>query len=134
LSQRRPSSPAELGRIKGIPRRLPSRERRRLLSVIERGMQDPVPKRPARRHRDRPDEETSDRYEALREWRKNRAKDRGVEADVVLSNRVLHVLARHDPTSLAELDALGILTEWERQEYGREIVSALRRHRRVAAR
>jgi ribonuclease D len=133
LSQRRPSSPTELGRIKGIPRRLPSRERRRLLSVIERGMQDPVPKRPARKH-DRPDEETSDRYEALREWRTNRAKDRGVEADVVLSNRVLHILARHDPTSMAELDALGVLNEWECGEYGREIVSALRRHRRFAAR
>lgn len=134
LSQRRPSSLAELGRIRGIPRLLPSRERRLLLSVIEQGLRDPLPKRPARRRNDRPDDETSDRYEALREWRKNRAKDRGVESDVVLSNRVLHILARHDPTSLEELDALGILNEWERSEYGREIVSALRRHRRFAAR
>jgi ribonuclease D len=133
LSQRRPTSLAELGRIKGMPRRLPAKERRKMLSLVERGLRAAPPRRPGReRNDDRPDEETQDRYEALREWRSKRAEARGVEADVVLSNRTLRTLARHNPTSVAGLDAIDALNDWERREYGREIVALLRRRRRFA--
>ncbi len=74
-----------------------------------------------------------DRYEALREWRKRRAEGRGVEPDVVLSNRTLHLLARHNPTSPERLDAIDVLNDWERQEYGREIVGLLRRQMRIGS-
>jgi ribonuclease D len=131
MSRQRPRSLSELGHIKGLPRRLPSRERRRLLSIIGQGLRDDPPPKPERASRDRPDEETVDRYEALRRWRKERAKARGVEPDVVLSNRTLHVLARRNPTSPDALAASGSLNDWERQEYGREIVALLRRQKRI---
>jgi ribonuclease D len=134
LSRRCPTSLAELGRIKGMPRRLPAKERRRILAVIERGRRAPPPKKPAPARNGRPDEATVSRYEALREWRSNRAKARGVEADVVLSNRTLRSLARHNPTALGKLDEISALTDWERQEYGREIVALLRRQRRFGFR
>ena len=43
---------------------------------------------------------------ALRQWRKQRAERRGVESDVVLSNRALHVLARCNPTTVQALEEL----------------------------
>ena len=130
LSRQRPRSIAELGRIKGIPRYLPSRGRRRILSIIAREARASPPHRPERVQGGRLDEATEDRYETLREWRKKRAKARGVEPDVVLSNRTLRLLAQHNPTSPRELDASDVLNSWERREYGREIVSLLRRQQR----
>ena len=125
-----PRSLSELAHIKGLPRRLPSRERRRLLSVIGQGLRDDPPQPPDRASRERPDDATIDRYEALRRWRKERAEARGVEPDVVLSNRTLRVLARRNPMSPEALAASGTLNDWERQEYGREIVALLRRQKR----
>jgi ribonuclease D len=131
MSKQRPRSLSELAHIRGLPRRLPSRERRRLLSVIGQGLRDDPPQKPIRESRDRRDEAAFDRYEALRRWRKERAETRGVEPDVVLSNRTLHVLARRNPTSPEALAASGLLNDWERQEYGREIVALLRRQKRI---
>ncbi len=133
LSQQMPSSYAELGRTTGIPRRLPARERRSLLQVIEEGLRAPAPVRPRRRGA-RPDEEIVDRYEALRGWRRERAKERGVEPDVVLSNRTLHAIADENPTSTQALADVGALNDWERDEYGRELIGLLRRHARIRTR
>jgi ribonuclease D len=133
LSQQMPSSYAELGRVTGIPRRLPARERRHLLQVIEEGLRAPVPVRPRRRGARR-DEETIDRYEALRDWRRKRAKERGVEPDVVLSNRTLHAIADQNPTSTRALADIEALNDWERDEYGRELIGLLRRHARIRTR
>jgi ribonuclease D len=127
LAQRAPQSIAELGRIKGVPRRLSSRERRKLLAVIEQGIHAPPPSRPRRTDGQRPDEATIDRYEALRDWRRERAGARGVEPDVILSNHILHTLARVNPTSLDRLDDIDALNKWERERYGREIITLLRR-------
>jgi ribonuclease D len=128
LAQRAPQSIAELGRIKGLPRRLSSRQRRKLLGIIERGLHASPPSRPRRDNGQRPDEATVDRYEALRDWRRERAGARGVEPDVILSNHILHVLARVNPTSLDRLDDIDALNNWERERYGREIITLLRRH------
>ena len=130
LSQRAPRSFAELGRINGLPRRMPSRERRALLGLVEQGLGAPIPTRSRRDRRDRPDDEMMDRYEALRKWRRERAEARGVEPDVILSNHILRDLAARNPNSPAQLNGLEILNDWERREYGREIVALLRRQAR----
>jgi ribonuclease D len=134
LSRQRPTSLAELGRVKGMPRHLPPKERQRILKAIERGLRAPPPPRQEQGRNGRLDGEELSRYQALREWRSRRAEVRGVEADVVLSNRTLRILARHHPTSLASLDAVGVLNDWERREYGREIVALLRRQGRLGTR
>jgi ribonuclease D len=129
LSQQAPRSLSELGRIRGLPRHLSHRARRKLLSVIEQGLRDGPPQKPAPQN-NRPDRKEIDRYEALRQWRNQQAQQRGVEPDVVLSNRTLHILAQHNPTSSEALNATRALSDWERQKYGREIIAQLRRQRR----
>jgi ribonuclease D len=132
LSQRVPRSFAELGRIKGLPHRMRSRERHDLLDVVERGLRAPVPTKPVRLA-GRYDDETRARYEALREWRKARAEARGVEPVVILSNDMLRALADENPSSPEELDAMDVLNAWERREYGREVITLLRRQARIQA-
>jgi ribonuclease D len=46
---------------------------------------------------------------------------------VILSNHVLRLLADQDPHSTEHLDELEVLNEWEQREYGREVISLLRR-------
>ena len=45
-----------------------------------------------------------ERYTALREWRKTRALERGVESDVIISKDALWTLAERAPDSLDEMD------------------------------
>jgi len=125
LSQVRPRSWSELQQIRGMPRFLSTRERKQLLTAIEEGLSDTPPRRAKREHDGARDQATLDRYEALRRWRNARATARGVEPDVILSNRVLRLLARHNPTSPEQLEGGELLTEWEQREYGRDIVAVL---------
>ena len=133
LSRKCPKSLSELGRIKGLPRHLPPNAKRRLLSTIERGLRAQSPVRPERVPNNQRDQEEIERYEALRRWRKRCAQSRGVEPDVVLSNRILHVLAQRNPTSPKALDGIKALEDWERQTYGRELVAVLRRQDRIGS-
>ncbi len=125
LSQVCPRSWSELEEIRGMPRHLSARERKQLLAAIEDGLGSTPPRRPRRERNGAYDQAVLDRYETLRRWRNARAAARGVEPDVILSNRTLHALARHNPTSPAQLEVKDLLTGWERQEYGQEIIGVL---------
>jgi ribonuclease D len=131
LSHQVPRSLSDLGRVRGLPRRLPTKARRRLLSIVERGLRDDPPQRTDTTSGHRPDKQEIECYEALRQWRNQRAESRGVEPDVILSNRTLHVLAHETPVTREALVETGALSDWEREEYGREIVALLRRQRRI---
>ena len=65
------------------------------------------------------------RYKALREWRKERARARGVQSDVIMPRDVLWDLAYHDPTDLPDLDSIHDLGPWRRHNYGDEILTTL---------
>ncbi|NLX11828.1 MAG: ribonuclease D [Chloroflexi bacterium] len=66
------------------------------------------------------------RYEALREWRKQRALARGVESDVILSRDTMWTLARKSPTTLEDLEQIPGLGPWRRAEYGSELLEVLK--------
>jgi len=94
-----------------------------VLAALERAHHAPVPGAAAARAR--PDDAVLARYEALRAWRKERAKQRGVESDVILPRDVVWALARKPPRTLEELDQIADLGPWRRQEYGEEILKVL---------
>ncbi len=125
LSQQPPQSWSELDHIKGFPRHLPNRYRSQLIDIVRRAVNEPPPPRPPYNHR-RPDHDIENRYESLRQWRKQHCASRGVEPDVIMSNHALRQLAQHNPTSMAQLDTISTLGEWERKTYGPEIVAVLR--------
>jgi ribonuclease D len=65
------------------------------------------------------------RYDRLRAWRMQRAAERGVDADVVLTNETLMALARSAPDSLQQLAALDLMGSWKLEEYGADLLQAL---------
>lgn len=98
-----------------------------LLAVIRRAQDAPPPQPPARQRggNGRPDPNVTARFDRLRTWRAARAAERGVEADVVMTNDALMAIARAAPATLDELAALEILGPWKLEEYGADLLEVL---------
>jgi ribonuclease D len=126
LSEARPRTHSELGRIKGMTPYLVRRYGRRVLQAIARGKRAGPPSLPRNQGHRRPAPEVTDRYEALRTWRKARAAQRGVDPDVVVSNAALMALARRQPATLKDLEKMDILGPVKQKKYGGEILQVLR--------
>jgi ribonuclease D len=82
---------------------------------------------PPHHHRDgnRPSRTTLLVYDRLRSWRKERAAQRGVEPDVIVSNDALMSLSTQRPRTASALEAIAGLGAWRRREYGQEIMAAI---------
>jgi ribonuclease D len=98
-----------------------------ILEAVQRGKQARPPQPPSRtlnrEHHFDPTVVT--RYDRLRAWRSQRAVERGVEADVVLTNDVLQVIARASPATLEMLGALGVMGPWKLDEYGADVLQVV---------
>ncbi len=124
LSQAAPKTVQELHGIHGMSRGQVRRYGDSIISVIAGAQNGPSPRR-HRPHSPRPPEAVANRYEQLHKWRKLRAKERGVESDVIISRDALWKLAKNNPQSRIELDNLKVLGPWRFQTYSDEIISVL---------
>ncbi len=95
-----------------------------LLQAVQQGLGAPA-QRPPRTERE-PDE-VQDRYDLLHTWRKEKARARGVESDVILPRTALWDLARRAPRTVGELVHVTDLGPWRRETYGAEILAQLAR-------
>ncbi len=115
----------ELPDIHGMSRGQIRRYGRQILKVIREAESGPVPKRPKSNH-PRPPDAVSSRFEKLRNWRKERARHRGVESDVILSRDTLWELAWSNPQNSEQLSQIELMGPWRREVYGDEILQLLR--------
>jgi ribonuclease D len=124
LAERLPRSTQQIAAIRGISTLQARRFGRGILDAIRRGLQSPPPKRSHHRRR-RVDERVVIRYEALYEWRKRRATQRGVLADVIVSKDTLWEIAQVAPRTLEQLAVIRHLGPWRRKTYGEDILRIL---------
>jgi ribonuclease D len=96
------------------------RHARGVLLAVEAGLLAPA-QRP--RQTDRESDEVRERYDRLHTWRKNRARARGVESDVILPRTTLLDLARQSPRTLDDLVDIVDFGPWRRDTYGEEILA-----------
>jgi ribonuclease D len=68
-----------------------------------------------------------DRIKALKNWRDKKARALGVEPAVLLNKSMLAALATEKPVKRQSLNAVKELKEWQKNEFGDEIVGVLRR-------
>jgi ribonuclease D len=125
LTLAQPRSDADLRHVSGMTSGQIRRFGRPVLKAVKTGAQQPPPERPASPRR--PSDEVLARYEALRTWRKTRARKRGVESDVIVSRDALWALARHAPASVEDLATIKELGPWKTEHYGTEILKVLSR-------
>ena len=127
IARSTPTNNGDLRAINGVSAGQVRRYGRAVLDAIDAGLHaklpsPPVPEPPA-------DPVVVERYAALREWRKLRALDRGVESDVIISKNALWMLAERAPDSLNEMDGVPGLGPWRRDVYGAEILDVIRKNR-----
>jgi ribonuclease D len=120
LAEHPPRHLSQLYDVKGMTSRQVQRYGRKLLDTIAIGRKAPIPRPPRRPERPRDDVLT--RYEALHNWRKEKAIERGVASDVVLTRVMLWEIAEIAPKSSADLNMLG---KARHTLYANEIVAVL---------
>ncbi|MFN2118671.1 MAG: ribonuclease D [Candidatus Promineifilaceae bacterium] len=123
IAQVSPNNFAELSVIHGMSKGQIRRYGRELLDIVTaaENQKPPVPpKRPKRAS-----DSVMTRYETLHTWRKNRARARGVESDVIISRNALWELAHSNPKDIEELDQLESIGSWRSKTYGQEILQLL---------
>jgi ribonuclease D len=118
-----PHSLRELGRLPGMSPVQIRRHGLPLLQAVQRGLKaEPI--RPPRSPR--PDERFLERLEALREWRKETAREMGVMSDVILPRDLLLAIAKRNPASTDELAKVLAEVPWRLAHFGDKIIEVLR--------
>jgi ribonuclease D len=118
-------APRDAESLKGVPGMTPDQVQRHahgVLQAIQRGLEAPAQRPP---QAERESDEVRNRYDRLHTWRKDRAKARGVESDVILPRTALWDLARRPPRTLDELARIADFGPWRRETYGAEILTLL---------
>ncbi|MDT0166501.1 ATP-dependent DNA helicase UvrD2 [Actinotalea sp. AC32] len=80
-----------------------------------------------------PDDADPALYEALREWRRATAEERGTAPSMVLSERTLRGLAASAPTTAAELARVPGMGQTRSTAYGESLLAVVEAHRRGRA-
>jgi len=124
IAQSLPSSVDDLKGLHGMTEHQVKRHGRGLLQAVERGMQA-APVHPPRNVR--PDDAYLARVEVLKNWRKQKAVEMGVESDIILPRELVHRLASRNPRDEQGLEQSMEDVPWRRERFGGEILKALRK-------
>lgn len=118
-----PETMRELDNLRGLSPVLIRRDGKRILQAIELGKKSQPPQPPPKPHT--PSPEIVERFMALKEWRKNRAVERGVESDIILPKETLWALAHKAPTTLDDMQGINGLRPWRLSTYGVELLEVI---------
>ncbi len=71
--------------------------------------------------------EDKDLFEELRLLRKRLADQQAIPAYIVLSDKTLHLIAQHQPTTVEEFGSISGIGEYKKEKYGKEFVEVVRK-------
>ncbi len=130
LVRKPPRSVKEMFRRPGISYRIARKYSAGILDTIRKAQkQAPVPPQPSTRNNWKPpNRETKHRIDALKEWRKSKAKELDLHVGVVFPANLLENLAEAPPKDLSELTNLAGMRRWRVQEFGEELLGLLHNH------
>jgi ribonuclease D len=127
LAKRLPSHQNDLRHIPDLGASQVDRYGAILLRTIHEGQGRPQPHPPE--YEARPelmlDRTAMARFDALRKWRSDTARERDVQPDIVLPNSTLLTIAQRNPSTAAELATIPELGDWKVQTYGPDILATL---------
>ncbi|MCA9904555.1 MAG: ribonuclease D [Anaerolineae bacterium] len=126
LARQTPQTTGELANIHGMTPGNVRRFGRDVVRLIAQGSEAPLPEPPPQEPA--ADPRVVELYSVLREWRRDRANERDVESDVIVSRDALWSMAENTPTTLKELRELDVLGPWRLQTYGEELLALIQRH------
>lgn len=118
----------ELAAVRGVGRDLAERRGKELLAAIERGLavpDDELPRFERGPRRPPPDPELDARIDRLKARRNQIAERLGLQPGVLCPNGTLEAIARANPASVEEMQGIPGLREWQRKEFGAELLAAM---------
>ncbi len=126
LAEKRPTSPAALGKIRGLSDRLAGPRAAELVAVIDGAPPAELPRREAEEARaGLVTAEQKERFERLRRWRIDAAARRKMDPGLLIPNGLLKNIARAAPDSIGALGAVPEVRRWQVEDLGAEILLAL---------
>lgn len=133
-ARRKPASDDALAAIKGMPRGILESRGGEILDAVQRGLAVPdaeLPRFPKAARWDR-DPDFDIRTAALKTVRDAAAIRLDLDPGVLCSRDRMESVARRNPTTREELDAITELRRWQKAELGEDFLKALRPHRKAA--
>jgi len=129
LARLLPNAMPELAAVPGLSDLQIRRYGDDLLRAIAVGRTRPLPPLPngEGRPEHQLDKPAQARYDALRRWRTETARQRGVDADIVLPNSTLLTITQLHPATAADMAAVPELSPWKLATYGAQILDVLAR-------
>ncbi len=119
-----PDTMEDLFKTRGMPGWYVRRRGTQVLRTIKRARKDPAPVRP--RRDPKPAQDILDRYDAMLEWRKARARERGVDSDIILNKEGCWNIGKGNPQTQEELMEYGeIAGPYRLKKYGADILEVL---------
>ncbi|HUO53025.1 MAG TPA: ribonuclease D [Gemmatimonadaceae bacterium] len=128
LARRAPTTAAELGAIKGMPRGLVERRAREILDAVARGRdvpEDQLPKFPRAPRWDR-DPDFDARASRLKAVRDEAAAQLDLDPGVLMSRDRLESIARAKPATREELTAVPGIRRWQVEVMGDRLLRAVK--------
>ncbi len=132
LAVERPGSTRAMANISGMSSYTVQRYGNAIVQAIDQGQRTPQtePPRPQARRDGQLDPAARTRLGKLKEWRKARAAERGVETDVIVSNDALTAIARKNPRTLETLIEASGLGDWKANAYAEEMFNILHKKKK----
>jgi ribonuclease D len=134
VARRKPANHDALAAIKGMPRGILESRVGEILDAVQRGLAVPdadLPRFPKAARWDR-DPDFDARTTALKTVRDAAAVRLDLDPGVLCSRDRLESVARRNPTTREELDAIPELRTWQKAELGEDFLRALGHHRKAA--
>lgn len=123
VAETSPTDLNQLGEISGMTKGQLRRHGKSILSAVQRGQEAEPPRYP--RNKNNHNEDVSNRYDQLHEWRKNTAKARQVESDIILPRDIMKSIANQNPRQPNQLKKLMEPLEIRFDRYGPQILKVL---------
>jgi ribonuclease D len=125
IADQSPKNLEQLGEISGMTKGQVHRHGKSLLAAVRRGRKASPPRYPHNKNNHH-SEDISNRYDLMHDWRKNTAKTRGVESDIILPREIMREIARQNPIQPSRLKQLMQPLPIRYNHYGDEILEILK--------
>ena len=127
VAEKRPRTLSDLSGIRGMTPGQIHRFGDRILTAVSAALalpEEDLPRFP-RQRREEPADGTKERLKRLKSWREQHSSQQGLEPGVVAPNWLLEAVADAHPASVAELDGIAGMREWQKGLYGQEMLHEL---------
>jgi len=128
LARKAPQTPDDLLNVSDMPIALFDEYGIELLDAIASGLHAKPPPPPPVQPSTEP--LIVDRYTALRDWRRAKAHERGVDTDVIISKEALWEIATRNPTLVEDMRDIRMFGAWRLKTYGDDILTVLQKFRK----